>query len=543
MNFAKGLLIAAGFAVIAAPATAELQTVTIDGSIQIRANWYSNTIAANQPTFEPGTRWPGGFLPGRPTGFRGGPITSALGFDKREPNLDFIEQRTRLGFTADFTNEVSAYIEFDSYNIWGDSFRSDYITGFDGHAVSGFDGATGGVKLYQAYIEANEMWGYPLSVRIGRQEISLGSEWLVGTNNTSAFFTGLSFDAARVSYATDMFSVDAFAATLLEEHIVQTRQVGGPGNFVDGLEEDGDIWFYGIYASYLGLEDITIDAYYLFLRDARSINDTDLNFWTEFWEDVFDLDDYNVTKIHTVGLRGAGTFGQFDFDVEAAYQWGDLGQQGYLFAPFGVYGDDNLSQSEWGFTATAGYTFDMQYAPRVWLGAHYFSGSDNRGISFLEWLSPWDRSKGSTAFNRLFSNHEYSEFIANTDESNMWIFNGGVEVQVTESVAAELYVAHFRADEAFAAPVSFNLGRYRIPVAPALSFWTEENSKTLGTEVGLYVTYNYTEDLAFEVGVAHLFTSSGLTDGQFSVNNGLGFTGGSSDDNPTYVYLETRLAF
>jgi hypothetical protein len=536
MRFAKGLLVAAGFAVFATPAMAELQTVTIDGSLQIRANWYSNTIADRQPTFEPGTRWPGGFLPGRPTGFRGGPITSVLGFDNREPNLDFVEMRTRLGFTADFTNEVSAYIEFDSYNIWGDDFRSDYITGFDRSGDTD-------ISLYQAYIQASEMWGYPLQLRIGRQEISLGSEWLVGVNDTSSFFTGLSFDAARVDYATDMFSVTAFAATLLEESIFDTRQVGGPGNFVPGLEEDGDIWFYGIYASYLGLEDITLDAYWLYLRDARSINDTDLSFWTEFWEDVFSLDDYNVTKLHTIGLRGAGTFGQFDFDVEVAYQWGKLGQQGYLFAPFGIYGDDNLSQSEWAATATVGYTFDMQYSPRVWLGGHYFGATDNRDISFLQWLNPWDRSKGSTAFNRLFSNHEYTEFFANTDESNLWIINGGVEVQVTESVAAELYVAHFRAIEAFAAPVHFNLGRYRIPVAPALSFWTTDNSKNLGTEVGLYVTYNYTEDLVFEAGVAHLFASSGLTDGQFVVNNGLGFTGGSSDNNPTYVYLETRLAF
>lgn len=539
MKFAKALLAAAGFAVLAAPAAAELQTVTIDGSIKIRAAWYNKVAAFTQPTFQPGTRWPGGFLPGRATGFAGGPIVSAFAWDSREPNFDYVEMRTRLGFTADFTNEVSAYIEFDSYDIWGDNFRQP------GFYTMGRVPAAADISLYQAYIEANEMWGYPLSLRLGRQEINLGSGWLISNKEGSAFDTGLSFDAARVDYTTDMFSVSAFAATLFEEFNsagVGSRTIGRvPG--IGNVEEDGDVWLYGLYASYLGLEDITVDAYYMFLRDARSVVDTNLNFWTEFWEDVFGLDDYGTTKVHTIGLRGAGTFGQFDFDVEAAYQWGRLHQIGTFFAPFGVYGDDNLKHSEWGFTGTAGYTFDMQYSPRVWLGFHYFSGSDNRDITFWQWLNPWDRPTGSTAFNRLFSNHEYTEFFALADESNMWIINGGLDVQVSESVAAELYLAHFRTVDAFEAPVSFNLGRYRIPVAPALSFWTQETSKNLGTEVGLYFTYNYTEDLVFEAGFAHLFTGKGLTDGQFSVGNGYGFTGGTDTNNPSFVYLETRLSF
>lgn len=530
--------IALAAVLIAVPAAAELQNVTVDGSIQIRGNYYSNLVpgvsnargvvagggAASGITL----RWPGAFLPARPIGalaaFPGGgvnSIASAVGFNEKDPSLDFYEQRTRLGVMADFTNDVSAYIEFDYYTNWGSDFRSNYQTGFDGARNNNSD-----VQLYQSYIEAREMWGYPLQLRIGRQEMTLGSGWLVGTNDNSSFFTGLSFDAIRLDYATDTFSVTAFAAKLAEN---------------SAIEQDEDVDFYGIYGSYLGLEDVTIDAYWLFLRDARSLNDTNFIAPVEWIEDALGLDDYDPTTIHTFGLRGAGTYGAFDYEAEIAYQTGDVDAYGFTFKPFGVYGDDSLDLDEFAFNLEVGYTFDMQYTPRVYLGLAYFGGEDERDISFVEWLNPFDRPEGSTAFHRLFSNWEYSEFHANTDLSNIWILRGGVSFSPTETIDVLVALSYFEAVDEFDQPVSFNLGGFRIPVAPALSFWTEENDASLGWELGVYATYNYSEDLSFEVGWAHLFV--GETDGQFVNGNGFLFHEGTSDDDADYLYFQTKIAF
>ncbi len=536
----------AAFGFMATPsAVAELQNVTIDGSIRIRASYYDNLIPATGFGGALGAgvtqNIPNAFFPGRALGNRFGfPLSTITSFDdENSETLDFVEQRTRLGFTADFTNEVSAYIEFDAYDIWGSDFRSDIYTGFDTPGpIGGFGSgiqpaATDDVRLYQAYVEANEMWGYPLMVRIGRQEMSLGSEWLVGVNNASSFFNGLSFDAIRVSYATDVFSVDGFAATLFDET-----------NFGAGVEADGDVHFYGIYGSYYGLEDITIDAYWLFLRDGRILNDTNFTFIGEFIEDAIGIDDYDATTVHTLGLRGAGTVGQFDFEVEGAYQFGDVGQYGFLYSfPGGIYGDDDADHDEWAFTVSGGYTFDMNYSPRIWAGFTWFSGEDNRDITFGEWLNPFDRPEASTSFNRLFSNVEYSEFIENTALSNVWIVNGGVDVQLTESVASSLYLAYFNVDEPFDLPVSVEIGDFRVAVAPFFPFFTEEADESIGFEVGWYTTYNYTEDLMFEIGVAHLFAGEAISDGNFVAANGQGFLQGSDDDGATYVYLETMLSF
>lgn len=529
----KAAMIAMLAAVLAAaPAFAELQNVQVGGSIQIRGNYYSNYTPDNNVAgalFGAQIIWPGFFLPNRPIGvraFNGGTtsgIVSAFSWDDEDSNsLSFVEQRTRLNVKADFTNEVSAFIELDSYDIWGEDFRSNYITGVDGRANSVED-----VEVYQAYIEANEMWGFPLRMRVGRQELSFGSEWLVGVKDTSAFFTGLSFDGLRLTYATDVFSVDAFYTTLAE---------GGIN------EEDEDVSFAGVYGSYKGLEDITIDAYWLWLRDARSLNDTNFVAPIEWLEDIFSLDDYDVTNLHTVGLRGAGTIGAFDFEAEAAFQFGDAHSTGILFKPL-LYGDDSADYDAWGANLEVGYTFDIVWSPRVYLGGAYFDGEDERDISFWEWVNPFDRPEASVSFNRLFSNWEYSEFIENTELSNAYVIRGGVSVHPTESIEALLALSYFQTLEEFDEPINVSIGGFKVPIAPALSFLTDENDSELGYEAALYVTYHYSEDLSFQVGWAHLFVGDGLEDGQFSAGNGLLFNGGTGDDDSDYVFIETKLCF
>jgi len=529
----KFVLVLAVLALVAVPAMAELQNVTVGGSIQIRADYYmsafgSGPVSAVWPYIQPEVRWPSragvDWLPARAVG---GPffpeVVSPFDWSSKGNNLDFVEQRTRINVNADFTEEVSAFVELDVYDVWGTGFRSDYMTGSDfpnGNTVS----------LYQGYIQAKEMWGQPLQLRIGRQELSFGSEWLVGTNDTNSMFTGLSFDGIRLTYATDMFSVDAWAAKLAE---------------FGAIEEDADTDFYGVYASYKGLENISIDAYWMLVRDAWSLNDTNLTWFPELLENWLSIDDYDVTNLHTVGLRGAGTIGAFDFEAEAAYQFGDADEVGWTFTPFNFYGDDGADfDGSWGGNLEVGYTFDMNYKPRVFLGGAYMSGEDNRDVSFWEWLNPFDLPKSSVSFNRLFSNWEYSQFMdLFGDMSNFWVVRGGVSAMPTETVEVMLKASYLQANAAFDAPRYMKLGRYRVPLNPRWSFWTQENSQDLGVEVELSAKYNYSEDLVFQAGWAHLFTGDGLQDGSFTSNNGLVFNGGSDNDDADYVYAETMLKF
>ncbi len=419
---------------------AELQNVEVGGSIRIRGSYYD---------------------------------MDSLG------DTSWIEQRTRLSVKADFTSDVSAFIELDYYDNWGEDFRSLYLTGADFRGGGGND-----VDLYQGYIEAANMWGTPLSMRVGRQELSFGSEWLVGVNNAAALFTGLSFDALRLTYAVDTFTVDAVAAKLVETL----------GDFGD---DDTD--FYALYFSYLGIEEVTLDAYWMFLRDDGVALGDDVD-------------------IHTFGLRGAGTIGAFDFELEAAYQLGEV--DGRPSACPAGFGEADIDYDAFAVNAELGYTFDMAWQPRVFGRFAWFEGGDDD-------TSAWSNDR-DLPFNRLFSNWEYTEFWANTDESNLLYYALGVGVTPTEALELLLVAAYFEADE----------------TAPDMGwwFWRDSADDSLGLEVGLYADYHYSEDLVFRAGYAHFFGDDGLERNNF-VLNGLAALGGDEDDDYDYLFIETELCF
>ena len=556
------LLIVAVLVMAAMPSFAELQNVLVGGQIRIRGNWFDEAALPDSPVHNnrlfqwplinffrgnppavpanlnplAGARWFG--VPGRAG------IGSLFSLDDRGGKLSFTEMRTRLNVRADFTEMVSAFIEFDSYDIWGEDFRSDYVTGVDRRAATGDD-----VEVYQSYIEANEMFGFPLRLRIGRQEMNLGSGWLIGANDEGPFFRGLSFDAVRATYATDVFSVDAFWAKLAD---------------FSPREEDGDIDLYGVYASFLGVENSTFDAYWLLVRDAISQWDTQDGWLGDWVENLLNVDNYDPTYLHTVGLRGAGKYGAFDFEAEAAYQFGNADAVNSTFRGQGLlspwYGPDGEKFGAWGGNLEVGYTFDMEFQPRVFIGGAYLGGEDNRDLDFVDWLGamfcPFWSADSSLSFNRLFSNWKYSNFLdsgvagansfasAGADLSNVWLARAGFSVMPTEQLRLEVTGTYYETLEAFNSPwPTFWLLGNRVSPLAGLSFLSEENDKTLGWEVAANATYVYSEDLSFELGYAHFFVDDGLEVGNFNNRNGLAYNGGQSDKDPNYVYFQTKISF
>ncbi|HOD94611.1 MAG TPA: alginate export family protein [Candidatus Hydrogenedentes bacterium] len=440
MSF-RTLLIAALIVSLGGVAFAELQNVEIGGSIRIRGNYFN--------------------------------------LDSID-RASFIEQRTRLNVRADFTQEVSAFIELDSYDYWGEDFRSWYLCGND------FRGGCD-VGLYQAYIEARNLWGTPLSLRVGRQEIALGNQFLVGVNDTSSFFSGLSFDAVRLTFANEVVNIDAIAAKLAE-------------NFGDFAEDDVD--FYTVYGSYIGIEDITLDAYWMYVRDRAGV--------------ITRLANGQEADMHTVGLRGAGVIGGFDFEVEGAYQFGDL--DGVPSAcPLG-FGEADVDFDAFAVNAEVGYTFDMSLQPRLFARFAYLGGGkpDNN----------WWSNDRNLAFSRMFSNVQYSEFLDdwtfdNGAMSNALVYTLGVQGQVTESFGLKLIGSYLTANEKQS---------------------RRARSKSLGWEVGLYADYNYSEDLVFRAGYAHLFGKKGLEPATIRWS-GLAPWQGDRKDDYDYAFIETELCF
>ena len=531
MRFITVMCLAVVFSALAPiRAGAELQSVSVGGQIRIRGNYWHNSFNTRSKPALVGNniRWQGEDLWGRAIGdpVGGQTIVSFFDWDSAGEDYSVIEQRTRLHVRADFTSRVAAFVEFDSFTVWGEDFRSRYLTGADKRT-----GRNDDINLHQAYLEINDAWGLPVRVRVGRQEIYLGKGWLTGDNEAYPEFSGLSFDAVRLTYARDAFTLDAFWSKLAER---------------SNVEEDGDTDFSGIYGSYRASEALALDAYWLWVRDAQSFEDTTGNIIRDYAETVMGLDDYEVTNLHTFGLRAHGGWNGLDYDLEAAWQFGDASSAGYLFKPF-AYGDNEARFDAWAAEMEVGYTFDIAWKPRAYLGAAYFQGEDNRDVSFWEWINPFTslkRPESSISFNRLFSNTVHSYFIDEMGElSNFWMLKCGITASPLESLEAGVNLALFHVVEAFDLPLHIWYQGRRIPIVPELSFLTSTADKDIGWELGLWARYHYSEDLSVEAGWSHLFTGDALHDGNFNDLNGLAYNGGTNDSDADYFYLESTIRF
>jgi len=421
----KILTTAAAVALVGATSYADLQNVEVGGSIRIRGN-----------------------------SFFGGSGTLLDG-DKAN---QFTEQRTALTVKADFSDDVSAFIELDAFNIWGDSPRDFIANGTNFLNGGGFTG-NGEVSLYQGYIELDQAFGRNINTKIGRQEVQFGSEWLIGNNDTAGIYTGLSFDGI----VSELFTAnDAHSLSIINLKVLE-GDIGTGAN-----DRDADLR--GLYYTYSGREDMVIDAYALHVRIGLPGGGDN-------------------TDILTLGARIAGDWNAVDYELEIAHQSGDTG------AAAGVTDADGIAGN-----LEVGYTFDSNYAPRVFIGAAFFEGPDS----------------SDSGFNRLWSDWEYSEFLSNANLDNALILRLGGSLQATEKIELSGVVSMFEQDEESAA-------------APLRAGDTSEDE--LGLEVGLYATYAYSEDVAIEVGYAHFFTGD--------VYEGTGV----NEDDADYVYAEISVSF
>ncbi len=504
-------------------AMAELQNVQIGALIEIRGRYHSNTW--NGP-LAPQTRIPGTLLPGRAIGLslaNTRNVMSLVDWDHRGSEWKFLETTTSLNFKADFTQDVTGFIEFYDTNFWGEDFRSNYITGADNRAVTNDD-----VYLLQSYIEVRNLFSLPLRLRIGRQQMQFGKGFLVANKYSPT--QRQSFDAIRLTYAANNLTVDAWYSKLLER---------------GSVEEDGDVDFYGVYATYSGWDALSVSAYWMLVRDARSLNDTNYTWFPEWVEDVFGLDDYDVTNLNTVGMRLFGKSSGFDYDLEVAYQFGNADAYGSRFTPF-TYGDDGKDFDNWAIDGQIGYTFDMKWSPRIFIGGAWFEGEDNRDVSFLDWINPLYpfHPRASVSFNRMFSSINYCPAI----QDNAWMTNfkqirAGVTFAPTEKLSFLLRVQDLWSDEPFDWPVYFTLGRYRVFVAPNLPFWTQEGDDHQGYATSFLMTYKYSEDLTFRIYWGHLFADKGVNDGSYMFFNGVDTDGGTASDDADYAFFWIILKF
>lgn len=188
--------------------------------------------------------------------------------------------------------------------------------------------------LRQAYAEIGDMERGFFSLRVGRQEINLGEERLMGSSNWTN--NARSFDAARLRLHHKKLRMDIFAASVV---VVTVGQVGAvtPGN--------------NIYGLYGGMDNVvpnsTIEPY-LFWRSQSTVK--------------AQLGGVGTYDMKVPGVRWVGTLPHgFDYNTDLAFERGSVLKD---------------SIDAWAGHWAAGYTAKaLPKSPRFGAEYNYASGS------------------------------------------------------------------------------------------------------------------------------------------------------------------------
>ena len=277
----------------------------------------------------------------------------------------FLLQRARLGLGAKACDWFKAYGELqDAREISSQRIVAGANPNLDEDTID----------WRQGWVELANYQEFPLGVKVGRQELSYGSERLVGASDWTN--VGRVFDAVKAHWQIPQGWVDFFYANVVNNNVTT-------GN--DNSFDDHNYWqdhLYGLYGHTTTLPDISLDLYGLYR------NKTDAQ--------------YNgpAREIYTLGTRLESTekTKPWDYYAEVAGQFGHIDGPGGKY--FGQTTSNSVSQRALAAVVGGGYTFATNWKPHLGLEYNYASGDSN----------PKDNVNGT--FDNLYpTNHKFYGFI------------------------------------------------------------------------------------------------------------------------------------
>ena len=376
-----------------------------------------------------------------------------------------------------------------TYNLWrftpflqvqrGDDFTG-YVQAIDASIfnqdlpITGID--QNRADLLQYYIDVKVAEGDgDLRFRYGRQFLKYGSQHLVSPLAWSNTFRN--FEGFKLYYASEDWNIDGFA----------TQPVNAGGGNIFRPEQadhpDQSRWFSGIYTTYKGVKNQTIDFYWLWLNEDQD----------------------RVARIdgnrHTIGARWDGkqpinecgnVVATWLWDLEAAYQFGSESFRG------GVNEDIQA-----GFlSGMVGYTFnDAPWTPTI-KGVFWYGSGDN---------NPGDGTN-NTVSTLYPLGHAYWGIIDNLNGQNLLDYSIQAALKPTKKLSLAGQLHWFAKAEASDPIYNVAGASFPNPAAPGTA------SKNIGSELDLIATYQVNKNLQFQAGYSLFWYGGAVT--QDVINRG-----------------------
>ena len=365
--------------------------------------------------------------------------------------------------------------------------------------------------LYQGFITIGNPKEFPLSLKVGRQELIYGDERLIGPSDWLNI--PRTFDAVKLRYEGTQGWIDAFTSrpVLADDHSF---------NMANEYET-----FSGIYASTKTLiPKQESQAYFL----ARNVEEKSP---FAHVKDVPQAGGASPRDIYTVGLRVKSLpnqFGGFDYGAELAGQFGRYQDAGTSLTVQRT--KKSLSHEAFAAYVGMGYTWtNVSFTPRVGFEYNFASGDSD----------PTD--KDHETFDNLYpTNHKrygIADFVSLQNIHNVKFMSSVAPCKnFTVSLEYNLYWLAETADS-FYTVTGARRGSATPPAAPTGKGYGINKSydSFVGSELDLVATYKIKPWAIAQVGYAHFFT------GKY-VDQSLSAPGFGSKD-ADYVYLQTTFNF
>lgn len=417
------------------------------------------------------------------------PLTDfrATGVDNDNSYL-LLKVRPRVGYTAEW------------FSVFAEG-RHSSSSGDDRNPNPESDGP---LDLHQAYLTLGNHKEFPVSLKVGRQELSYGDERLVGAfawNNI-----GRVFDAAKLRWQNPYFAADFFSGRVII-----------PDDNAFNMANDYD-WFSGVYASTKLIPKQTTELYFL-SRNTAAGSPTLSGVGSPAL-----LNGPSARDIYTVGLRlksAPGEFGNWDYTVEL------MGQFGHFNDPALPAASRSLEHQAYALFAGGGYTWTgLAYTPRLGLEYNWGSGDSN----------PTD-DKHETFENLFPTNHKfygYMDFASLQNLHNVR-FTASMKPIARLSLTAEGH-AFWLAETSDNFYAVNGARRGGIAATPGTGYGLNPGyGNYVGSEVDLVASYAVSPLASLEVGYGHFFK------GEYIKQTFSAPTHGSTDAD--YVYIQAVFNF
>ncbi len=397
--------------------------------------------------------------------------------DFRDHGADVVNQyfMDRLRFHLGYTDKwFNIYAEGRSSVEWADE-RAAYannppVAGTARYEGSGPESDT--IDLHQAYVTVGNHKEFPVSLKLGRQEMIYGEERLIGAFGWNNI--GRVFDGAKLRWQNEWFAADLFGM----RPVIPEDEKFNVSNDYD--------YFSGIYATSPVIPKNSLEVYFLSRNSGAQAIAA---------EPRPQLPQPTARDIFTVGFRlksKPGELGNWDYTLETAGQFGN-----YKDLRLGV-NSERLDQRAYMAVLQGGYTFnDLWATPRLGLEYSYSTGDSDPKDGVHE------------TFDNLFpTNHKfygYMDFFSLQNIHNVRaILQAKPHKQVSVSLEGHSFWLADTHDNFYTAA---GTARGGIGATPGTGYGINPSySNFVGNEIDLVAGYSVTRWALLEAGYGHFFS-------------------------------------